>query len=293
MAHRWPEPPHYLLNDIRPEAFIECYARACYLFQRDIGQAPQQIAAHIQAIFPNIVPAGLNRQVQRRIEKVYRACEKEVLTRIADLILVWMNTKKLGILWTACGRNRNVGLRNQPVILKNTPPVGLWFQDDPQQLGGVPTLDQVANIDLHQWMTRPAAVAEVWRDCVHVYATWRIMDWAEPIMLALEEVQRELVQPVFTDLRNRQHFQELRKENIHRRLQGTIGALDHMTWPPPVHGNQARPNNPGYPLPRVAWNWTAEGAILPGPRRSKGGWLREMDDERRTNSAALNNNPPP
>jgi hypothetical protein len=153
MAHQWPDPPHYILNNIDPEDFIECYGRACYLLQRDIRQAPQ-IAAHIEANF-DVVPVALHGQVQRRIEKVYRASEKEVLNRIADLILVWMNTKKLGIQWTACGRNRDLRLLNQPVIPKNTPPLGLWFQDPPLQLGEVPTLDQLANPDLHQWISRP------------------------------------------------------------------------------------------------------------------------------------------
>jgi hypothetical protein len=106
-------------------------------------------------------------------------------------------------------------------------------------------------------------------------------------------VQRDLLEPVFRELRNRE-FQQLDKlRAIHLPFLGLIAQLDHHTWPPPPHGNQAQPGAPLIPLPQVAWNVHIRNAISQGARRSQRGWLLEMDDEIRANTAMMGNNPPP
>jgi hypothetical protein len=127
-----------------------------------------------------------------------------------------------------------------------------WFLD-PVNLPN-PSFDVLANLDFHAWATRPAAVAWVWRDCLMVYSTWRVMMFQEPIMLALIEVQRSLLMPVFRELRDREYRQLDKLKSIDVPLRGIIGALDHHTWPAPPHGNPAQPGALTVPRPQVAWN---------------------------------------
>jgi hypothetical protein len=145
-----------------------------------------------------------------------------------------------------------IGIPQLPPPPIDTPTLTDWFLD-PVNLPN-PSLDVRANLDFHAWATRPAAVAWVWRDCLMAYSTWRVMI-QEPIMIALTEVQRELLEPVFRELRNREYRQLDKLRSIHVPLRSIIGQFDHHTWPPPPHGNKCRL----LPLPR------REDAVPGGP----------------------------
>jgi hypothetical protein len=267
---------------------VECYARACYLFTRDLANV-HLVVAEITARFPNI-PAANHPDIPRLVNSVYRRCEGEVLTRLAQLVLDWMK-RPMGTAWCADPRNLNPALRGVAVIPTNTPTHNDWFLD-PVNMAN-PSLDVLANLDFHAWATRPASVAWVWRDCLLVYSTWRVMMFQEPIMIALTEVQRSLLMPVFRELRNREYRQLDKLKSIDEPLRGIIGASDHHTWPAPPHAIPGQPGVMTVPLPQVAWNVHIRSAISPGARRSQRGWLLEMDNEMRVNTAVIGNNPPP
>jgi hypothetical protein len=271
------------------EEVVECYSRACYLFTRDLGNVPQ-VAAQITARFGNI-PAGNHPAITRLVNSVYRRCEREVLTRLAELILDWMK-RPMGTAWCADPRNSDPALRGQMIIPRNTPTKTQWFLDPVVNIPN-PTLDVRANLDFHAWATRPAAVAWVWRDCLMVYSTWRVMMFQEPIMHALTEVQRTLLEPVFRELRNREYRQLDKLRSIHVPLRGIIGQFDYHTWPPPPHAIPGQPGVLTVPLPQFAWNVDVRSAFSRGARRIQREWLLEMDNESRPNTAVIGNNPPP
>jgi hypothetical protein len=214
-----------VFRDLRTHEFFQ---------RRRIENDVPQVAAQIIARFANL-PAAAHPVVPRLVRSVYRSCEIEVLTRLAIVILDWMK-RPMGTAWCADPTNSDPALRGRPQIPRDTPTQTAWFLD-PVVNNFNPSFDVRANLDFHAWVTRPAAVAWVWRDCLIVYSTWRVMMFREPIMHALTEVQRELLEPVFRELRAREIQQLNTLTRIHVPLRGIIEQLAHHTWPPdPVSG---------------------------------------------------------